>query len=118
MILLVDDNASVRDSLSLLLQREGFRVETAEDGAQAWSIVRSPDCKCMVLDVNMPRLNGIELLLLMQSENVKVPTILMAGFDDFDEAEMKQFTNVRAFLQKPFSNETLVELIRRHAKKA
>jgi DNA-binding NtrC family response regulator len=65
----------------------------------------------------MPKINGVELLLLMQSENIEVPTIVMAGFSDFDEKEMKEFANVVRFMQKPFEIDDMLEAIRRVAKR-
>jgi len=115
MILVVDDNETIVDALRHTLEREGYEVETAEDGLAAYRHVKSPECRCMLLDINMPRLSGVELLLLMQSENVMVPTIVIAGFDDFDEEEMKQFTNVAAYLHKPFEMSAMLEAVKEHA---
>jgi len=67
MILVVDDDAQITTLLREALEREGYRVETAANGVQAFDLVKSPDCKCMLLDVNMPKINGPELLLLMQA---------------------------------------------------
>jgi DNA-binding response OmpR family regulator len=100
-----------------LLRNEGYTVETARDGVEAFQLVRKPECKCMLLDVNMPRINGVELLLLMQSEGIKVPTIIVAAFDDFDEKEMKQFPNVVRFLHKPFDTQEMLRAVRAHALK-
>jgi DNA-binding NtrC family response regulator len=116
MILVVDDNKDLARMLQLALEQEGYRVETAADGALAYSHVKAPDCKAMLLDVHMPHINGVELLLLMQAEGIHVPTILMAGFDDFDEKEMKQFANVVKFMKKPFAVDEMVHAIRRYAR--
>jgi two-component system OmpR family response regulator len=115
MILVVDDEPDMRKVLSRSLVHHGYRVETAADGAEAYDKLRSPDCKCMLLDVNMPRINGIELLLLMQAEDVHIPTIVMAGFEDYDEAEMKQFSNVAQLLRKPFQLDDALTAIKQHA---
>jgi DNA-binding response OmpR family regulator len=115
MILVVDDDPGIVELLRTALADEGYRVETAHDGAEAYTRVKSPDCKCMLLDVHMPHLNGIELLLLMQAESIHVPTILMAGFKDFDEKEMKQFENVVRFVPKPFKLDHVLRVIRAHA---
>lgn len=115
MVLVVDDNDGVLTTLQDLLQSQGYEVKTARDGLEAYALLKSPDCRCMLLDVNMPRINGVELLLLMQSEGIEVPTILMAGFDDFDEREMKQFANVVRFFHKPVEAEPLLRVVRRYA---
>ena len=112
MILLVDDNKNVLHALRLALERQGLDVRTASDGMEAYAAVQQPDCACMVLDINMPRFNGVELLLLMQAEAISVPTVVMAGFEDFNEPEMKQFANVVQFLPKPFDMAAMVQAVR------
>jgi len=115
MILVVDDDAQITTLLREALEREGYRVETAANGVQAFDLVKSPDCKCMLLDVNMPKINGPELLLLMQAEGIEVPTIVMAGFAGFEEDEMKQFGNVVTLIQKPFEMSEMLGLIKQQA---
>ncbi|MCE9615772.1 MAG: response regulator [Lentisphaerae bacterium] len=117
MILVVDDDAGIAKLLRTALEVEGFQVLTAGDGVEAYRLVRSPACKCLVLDVKMPRINGVELLLLMQAENIRVPVIVMAGSGDYHEREMKQFTNVVKFLPKPFDLDVMVKAIRHHARR-
>jgi len=115
MILVVDDEPDLRKVLSRTLTHHGYRVETARDGAEAFEFLKAPDCKCMLLDINMPRINGVELLLLMQAEDIHIPTIVMAGFDDYGEEEMKQFTNVATLLHKPFQLDAVLEAIKKYA---
>jgi len=86
MILVVDDDEQIVETLRTMLQQVGYRVETASNGGEAYEKVKTPDCKCMLLDINMPEVSGAELLLLMQAEDIRIPTIVMAGFDDFDES--------------------------------
>ena len=116
MILVVDDDKDLVRLLQLALEKEGYRVETASNGVEAYSHVKAPDCKCMLLDIHMPGINGAELLLLMQAEGIHVPTIVMAGFADFDEKEMKQFANVMKFVKKPFEIEDMIAFIKHHGK--
>jgi DNA-binding NtrC family response regulator len=115
MILVVDDEPDLRKVLSRSLVHHGYRVETARDGAEAFDLLKSPDCKCMLLDINMPRINGVELLLLMQAEDIHIPTIVMAGFEDYDEEEMKQFANVATLLHKPFQLDDALDAIKKYA---
>ena len=117
MVLIVDDDESIVKLLKKALTAEGFRVETALDGVEAYNHLQAPDCKCMLLDITMPRLNGIELLLLMQAEGITIPTIVMAGFADFQESEMKEFANVVQFLHKPFELQDMIEAVNRHARR-
>ena len=113
-VLVVDDDTRVVQTLRTMLQSEGYRVETSANGLEAYQRIKSTGCECLLLDVNMPKINGVELLLLMQTEGLRVPTIVMAGFEDFEEREMKKFSNVVAFLKKPFDSETLTDTVRKH----
>lgn len=107
MILVVDDDPLVLDNLHAILQTEGYRVEKARDGIEAFERVGSPECKCVLLDMNMPRINGAEFLLLMQAEKIETPVIVVTGFSDFRLDELKQFPNVVDLLEKPFTIEAL-----------
>lgn len=111
MILVVDDDDQVLDVLKRAIDKAGYRVEIASDGLEAFTHLRAPDCKCMLLDINMPRVNGIELLILMQAEGIEIPVILMAGAGDFEESEMMQFANVIKFFQKPFKIKEVLDAI-------
>jgi DNA-binding NtrC family response regulator len=115
MILVVDDDQTIVETLRSMLEREDYAVMTAADGFEAHELLREHECKCMILDVIMPKLNGIELLLLMQAEEIIVPTIVMAGFEDFEDQEMHQFSNVVAFYPKPFRLEDILETVRKYA---
>lgn len=116
MILVVDDDAGIVKLLRRALEAEGFVVVTAGDGVDAYALVRGADCQCLVLDIKMPRINGAELLLLMQADGITVPTIVMAGFGDFQAGEMKEFKNVVKFLHKPFAMDAMVAVIKQHAR--
>lgn len=118
MVLVVDDDVLVVEVVRKWLEREGYRVETCQNGQEAFGKLRAADCQCMLLDIRMPLINGVELLLLMQSEGIRVPTIVIAGFKDFDEKEMKSFANVVAFLPKPMDMKRLMETVAKYAKPA
>jgi DNA-binding NtrC family response regulator len=111
----VDDDPGIVNLLTRALSQHGYRVETAHDGADAYTHLRDPNCKCILLDINMPLINGVELLMLMQAEGIHIPTIVMAGFSDYDEAEMKQFENVVALVYKPFEMDAILDAIKTHA---
>ena len=112
MILIVDDDKLVVRSITRVLKKD-FTIQTASDGVEAFEYLKSPDCKCMILDVKMPRINGIELLMLMQAEGIKLPVIVMAGFSDFTAKELKAFPNVVQFFQKPFEIEDMLEVVKK-----
>jgi DNA-binding response OmpR family regulator len=113
MILVVDDDTKMAETLKRTLERRGYSVRCASDGGEAYRLIKTQECECMLLDINMPRINGVELLLLMQSENIQVPTIIMAGFDDYEEQEMHLFNSVTHFFRKPFGVNELMTAINR-----
>lgn len=111
MILVVDDDSTIVRSLRRALERRGYEVRSASNGVEAYELAMAPDCQCMLLDINMPKLNGAELLMLMQAEGVEVPTIVMAGFPDFDEEEMQEFSGVKRFFSKPFAMKEMLDAV-------
>lgn len=112
MILVVDDDRALTSVLRSVLKDEGYEVQTANSGEAAYEYVKDPKCKCVLLDMRMPGINGAELLMIMSADNLKVPVIVMAGFPDFDEAELKQFPNVKKLFHKPFYPEDMVAAVR------
>jgi CheY-like chemotaxis protein len=80
-LLLIDDAAATRSSLSRVLRKEGFEVLTADDGLQAIGYVANRPPDLIVLDINMPRMNGIEVLKRLR-ENIlwrTVPVLVFSG---------------------------------------
>jgi len=77
---IVEDEAAIREAFSLLLKMNGYVVEVF-DSAQAFLAEAAIDTyDCLVLDVNMPSLSGVELLELLRSRQVHVPAIFITGF--------------------------------------
>ena len=113
MVLIVDDDKRVGAALQRAIQKAGYETKVAHDGVEAYEYIKSRDCDCMLLDINMPRINGVELLLLMQAEGFNVPTILMAGFKNFENDEMRQFPGVIAFFNKPFEMSDMLKVIKK-----
>ena len=117
MILVVDDDKILTQLLKNLLEDAGYEVRVANDGEAAYQQLTDPKCRAMLLDIRMPGINGAELLMLMTAEGIKVPVIVMAGFPDFDEEEMKQFPNVKKMFHKPLYPEDVLAAVREFARK-
>ncbi len=117
MILVVDDDKILAQLLKKLLEDAGYEVRVANDGEAAYQHLRDPKCRAVLLDIRMPGINGAELLMLMTAEGIKVPVIVIAGFPDFDEAEMKQFPNVKKMFHKPLYPEEVLAAVREFARK-
>lgn len=112
MIVVADDEKVLAQLLRSLLEDEGYQVTVANSGEQAYQAAQDPDCKGMILDLNVTGLNGVELLILMNAEGSKVPVIVVAGLPDIDEEEMKQFPNVKRFFLKPLYPEELLAAVK------
>jgi len=117
MIVVADDDKVLTQLLRTLLEDAGYEVRVAYDGESAYEHLKDPKCKGMLLDIRMPGVNGAELLMLMTAENIQVPVIVMAGFPDFDEEEMKQFPNVKKFFHKPLYPEEVLGAVKEYARK-
>lgn len=111
MIVVCDDDKTLTHLLTRLLEDAGYEVRVANDGQTAFSMVQEPKCKCMLLDMQMPNINGAELLMLLAVKNITVPVIVMTGFTDFDEDELKQFPNVKKLMKKPLNPHDVLDAI-------
>lgn len=117
MILVVDDDRVLSQLLKTILEEAGYDVLLAHDGETAYQNLRNPRCTGMLLDIRIPGLNGAELLMLMAAESIEVPVIVISGFPDFDEEEMKQFPNVKKLFHKPLYTEDVLAAVREYASK-
>jgi two-component system cell cycle sensor histidine kinase/response regulator CckA len=117
-VLLVDDEGAIRRFALRVLEREGYSVHEASDGAEALELVQKGKLAfdCVVSDIVMPRLNGVELMQAISARMPDMPVILMSGFatDALAEIGIKAPC---AILAKPFSAERLVEEVRRCTRK-
>ncbi len=117
MILVVDDDHAMLQTLNSVLTKEGYEVRTAHNGEEAYAHMQEPKCKGVLLDMMMPGINGAGLLMLMASEGVKLPVIIMTSNPDFTAEELKEFPNVREMIRKPFYAEDLIPMVREYMPK-
>ena len=108
-ILVVDDDAAIRDSVRAVLRDEGYRVETAESGAAALEVVGSADL--VVLDVWMPDMDGIEVLGRVRASHPALPVVVVSGHGNIETAVRATKLGAATFLEKPFSVDTLLAVI-------
>jgi len=110
-ILVVDDEADVRDSLHDLLARHGSRVLLAENGRQGQEIIRKQSPDIVILDLNMPMMSGETLLSEMKEDMVAIPVVVMTGLSRDGYMMSVEFPLVKAVLQKPFNHRTLLHAL-------
>jgi two-component system response regulator FixJ len=108
----VDDDAAMRDSLDILLSASGFVVRT-HASAQAFLAAGLSGIDCVLTDVRMPEIDGLELLRRLHDRGLRPPVIVMTGQGDIAIAVRAMKTGAVDFLEKPFSDDALLEAIER-----
>lgn len=110
-IALVDDDRNILTSVTIALEAEGFRVRTYADGQKAWDALKTNPADLAVLDIKMPRMDGMELLRRLR-EVTDMPVIFLTSKDE----EIDQLLGLRMgaddYIAKPFSQRLLIERIR------
>lgn len=110
-IALVDDDRNILTSVTIALESEGFRVRTYPDGQKAWDALSKNPADLAVLDIKMPRMDGMELLRKLR-EVSDMPVIFLTSKDE----EVDQLLGLRMgaddYIGKPFSQRLLIERIR------
>jgi FixJ family two-component response regulator len=110
-VFVVDDDVSVRESLELLIQHAGWRPETFVSAPEFLSRPRPNVPCCLVLDVTLPGLNGLELQQQL-SERTEMPIIFITGYGDVPMSVRAMKAGATEFLTKPFNDDVLLEAIR------
>ncbi len=111
-VFIVDDDVSVRESLELLVRCEGWQPETFESAQAFLDRPRSLVPSCLVLDVSLPGLNGLELQKRVAAERTDMPIIFITGHGDIPMTVRAMKAGAVEFLTKPFSDEVLLNAIR------
>jgi FixJ family two-component response regulator len=110
-VFVVDDDVSVRESLELLVSTAGWRSETFASAAEFLSRPRAAVPCCLVLDVTMPGLNGLELQQQL-AERTDMPIIFITGHGDVPMSVQAMKAGAVEFLTKPFNDNVLLDAIR------
>ncbi|KOV89707.1 response regulator transcription factor [Nocardia sp. NRRL S-836] len=111
-ILVVDDDRAVRESLRRSLQFNGYQVETAGDGMQALESVTAARPDAMVLDVMMPRLDGLEVCRRLRSTGDDLPILVLTARDAVSDRVSGLDAGADDYLPKPFALEELLARLR------
>ena len=106
-ILLVDDENSLREMLSILLQREGYQVENAADGAAALTLAQENNYDLIISDIQMPKMTGIDLLRQLREAENDVTVIMMTAFSSTEEAVAAMKLGAYDYITKPFRNDEI-----------
>ena len=110
-IALVDDDRNILTSVSMALEAEGFKVRTYTDGAEALRGLTAQPADLAVLDIKMPRMDGMELLQRLRKQSA-IPVIFLTSKDDELDELMGLRMGADDYIKKPFSQKLLIERIR------
>lgn len=110
-IYLVDDDDAVRRSVGFMLKTSGYSVESFVNGAEFLKEVRSLEPGCVLLDIQMPEVDGLEVQTELRERGVAFPVIVMTGHGDVEVAVRAMNSGAVDFIEKPFAKETMVEAI-------
>src|SRR6187397_690461 len=110
-IALVDDDRNILTSVSIALEAEGYRIMTYTDGASALEGFKTSPPDLAVLDIKMPRMDGMELLRRLR-EKSSIPTIFLTSKDDELDEALGLAMGADDYITKPFSQRLLIARIR------
>ena len=113
-VLIAEDEPNIVESLSFVLEREGFAVRAVLDGEAALRELRADAPDLLVLDLMLPRMNGFEVLTAVKSDPAlaAVPVIVLTAKGQAQDRRMVEEIGAEGFMTKPFSNREIVERVR------
>jgi FixJ family two-component response regulator len=117
-VFVVDDDVAVRESLELLIKFAGWQSETFASAADFLARPRTTMPSCLVLDVSLPDLNGLELQKLIGTDRLDMPIIFITGHRDVPMTVQAMKAGAVEFLTKPFDDEVLLSAIRHAIKRS
>jgi FixJ family two-component response regulator len=111
-VFVVDDDVSVRESLELMIRWAGWQPEIFASAREFLSHPRVLAPSCLVLDVNLPDLNGLDLQKRVAGDRIDMPIIFITGYGDVPMTVQAMKAGAVEFLMKPFSDDVLLNAIR------
>jgi FixJ family two-component response regulator len=112
-VFVVDDDDAVREAVGLLLKSNGLRVETKSSAAEFLAAYDPGHPGCLVLDVRMPGMNGMELQAKLAADRVSIPVIIISGHGDIPMAVAAVQQGAIDFIEKPFDEHRLLATVER-----
>ncbi|MDQ6957579.1 MAG: response regulator [Mariprofundaceae bacterium] len=112
-IYIVDDDEAIRDSLSLLLESEGLKARAYAGARKFLDGFEAPSLACILLDMRMPGMNGMELLRELSARRIETPVIMMTAYGDVPMAVHAMQEGAVDFIEKPADSQILLKRIRR-----
>src|SRR5215472_14942861 len=111
-VYVIDDDDAVRDSLDFLLKSADLNVRTFASAMEFLAAAPGLGGGCIVTDVRMPQIDGIELLARLKQLNISLPVIVMTGHGDIPLAVAAMKSGASEFFEKPFDDEAMLTAVR------
>ena len=111
MVFVVDDDKSVRKALARLLKSAGVPARAFASGEELLLAEKSEEPDCMIVDIQMPGMNGFELCEKLKQSGSQVPVIFMTAFDDDRSRERAHDAGAIAYFRKPIDDQVLLDSI-------
>jgi two-component system, LuxR family, response regulator FixJ len=110
-VYIVDDDADLRDALSLLMRAVGLKAESYRSGTEFLQAIRHDKHGCAILDIRMPGMSGMELQAELHKRRIKLPIIFLTGHGDVPLAVKAMKAGAVDFIQKPLDEHRLVTAV-------
>ena len=110
-VFVVDDDQAVRESLALLVQSVGIEAETFASAREFLDTYRPDQRGCLITDIRMPGMSGLELQEQLSSDGVRIPVIVLTGHGDVPAAVRALKGGAVDFVEKPFNPQALLDLV-------
>lgn len=109
-VLVVEDDPTLRDMLAQNFTMFGCEVMTAANGEEAMRVIESKSITAIVSDIQMPKMNGVQLLTHLRDKGITIPVIVMTGYSTYEEDDINDL-GAMVTLQKPFTRAQLKEIV-------
>jgi FixJ family two-component response regulator len=110
-VAVIDDDDDVGDVLRGLLETVGYQVETYRSGSQFLADASPERVACLVVDQNMPRMTGLDMVAQLVDRGIAIPTLLITGSNDAEIARQASSLGVMTVLEKPMSHHELLRFV-------
>jgi FixJ family two-component response regulator len=107
----VDDDEAIREAVQSLIRAVGFRAEAFPSAEDFWHAGHLQDTACLIVDVRMPRISGLEFQRQLTAANCPIPLIFITAHGDAEMRARALRAGAVAFLDKPFSDEVLLRAV-------
>jgi FixJ family two-component response regulator len=111
-VVVVDDDVSIRESLELLIQNEGWQPALFESAQEFLARLPAIVPNCLILDVNLPDLSGLDIQQRISDERSSIPIIFITGYGDIPTSVRAMKAGAAEFLTKPLEDDRVIEAVR------